>query len=235
MQINSPSIKLMAKIAISQSSTFLFLWKKEEDVRSVVVLSNHICLLAYVKNVYKSSYSHGFYCIIFEWIRTNMAVSKYLYYPFLVISWFRSDNWKIIPYFFNLFLFLFLPNPFLLKGMGSLLLSSSYLICYGLAIIFISFCTISVEFENIQRKYFHVIPSCENSTFDVFLIDLCIICRIILSLSTMIKEILQSMLKVQNSLVIFMMKRKWWFQHFRTILFILRSVLPRIVNLVCFC
>ena len=27
-----------------------------------------------------------------------------------------------------------------------------------------------------------------------------------------------------------MMKRKWWFQHFRTILFILRSVLPWIVN-----
>ena len=26
------------------------------------------------------------------------------------------------------------------------------------------------------------------------------------------------------------MKRKWWFQHFRTILFILRSVLPWIVN-----
>ena len=111
---------------------------------------------------------------------------------------------------------------------------SCSLICYGLAILFISFCTISVEFENIQRKYFQLIPSSENSFFDVFLIDLCIIYRIILSLSTMIKEILQSMLRIQNSLVICKMKRKWWFQHFRTILSILRSVLPRIVYLVLF-
>ena len=164
-----------------------------------------------------------------------MAVSKYSNYNFLLKSLFPNDRWKIIPYFFNIFLFLFLPNPFLLKGMGSLLLSSGYLICYGLAILLISFCTIYVEFENIQRKYSHVISSSENSTFDVILIDLCIIYRIILSLSTMIKEILQSMLRIQNSLVICKMKRKWWFQHFRTILSILRSVLPRIVNLVCFC
>ena len=193
-----------------------------------------MCLLAYVKNVYKSSYSHGFYCIIFEWIRRNdgnVRIFKLSFPGDLMIPKWQLKDYSI----FLFFLFLFLLNTFLLKGMGSLLLSSSYLICYGLAILFISFCTISVEFENIQRKYSHDISSCENSTFDVILIDLCIIYRIILSLSTMIKEILQSMLRIQNSLVICKTKRRWWFQHFRTILSILRSVLPRIVNLVCFC
>ena len=44
MQINSSSITLMAKIAISRSSAISFPYKKEEEVRSLVVLSNHLYL-----------------------------------------------------------------------------------------------------------------------------------------------------------------------------------------------
>ena len=44
MQINTTSITLMAKIAISRSSTISFIWKKEEEVWSLVVLSNHLYL-----------------------------------------------------------------------------------------------------------------------------------------------------------------------------------------------
>ena len=145
----------------------------------------------------KSSCSYDWNGMIFEWksekkYRKEMEVSNYSNF-FQNKFRFRRDKWTIIPYLFNLFTFLFLSNLFLLKGMGSSLLSASTVICYGLAILFISFCTISFEYENYQRKYFHIEPSSDNSVFDVFCIDLYVISRIILNLSTTIKERLQSM------------------------------------------
>ena len=44
MKINTSSITLIAKIAISQSSIISFLYKKEEEVRSLMALSNHLYL-----------------------------------------------------------------------------------------------------------------------------------------------------------------------------------------------
>ena len=44
MQINNSSITLMTKIASSRNSTILFPYKKEEEVRSLVILSNHLYL-----------------------------------------------------------------------------------------------------------------------------------------------------------------------------------------------
>ena len=51
MQINSSSITLMAKIVISRSSTISFLWKKEEEEWSLVVLSNHLYLVWLKRNI----------------------------------------------------------------------------------------------------------------------------------------------------------------------------------------
>ena len=51
VHIKSSSITLMAKIVISQSSTILFIYKKEEEVWSLVVLSNHLYLVWLKRNM----------------------------------------------------------------------------------------------------------------------------------------------------------------------------------------
>ena len=178
-------------------NNFIYMKERRGSLKCCGSIESSLSRLVEEKIAFKSSCSYDWNGMIFEWenvkkYRKEMEVSNYSNF-FQNKFRFRGDNWTIIAYLFNLFAYLFLPILFLFKGMGSSFLSASTVIFYGLAILFISFCTISFEYENYQRKYFHIEPSSENSVFDVFCIDLYVISRIILNLSTTTKETLQSM------------------------------------------
>ena len=92
--------------------------------------------------------------------------------------------------------------------MGCSAFSVTSRISYFLAFNLIILCTIYVNLVYYERNYFFIIQYPESTTFDVINEIFVIIYRIILNFYNMKKEALLDLLRVQNSLVIYMMKKK---------------------------